>query len=85
MEDLRQCLENCGNDYDKAFQVRLNGKDHTFDSFECAIKRLHRFAQLAVRALLAMEWKRTTLSIAALIALKRKARHGSETVNKRLH
>jgi len=32
--------ENCGNDYDKAFQVRLNGKDHTFDSFECAIQAL---------------------------------------------
>ena len=28
--------ETCGNDYDKAFQVRLNGQDHIFDSFECA-------------------------------------------------
>jgi hypothetical protein len=28
--------ETCGNDYDKAFQVRLNGEDHIFDSFECA-------------------------------------------------
>jgi hypothetical protein len=32
--------ETCGNDYDKAFQVRLNGKDHIFDSFECAIQAL---------------------------------------------
>src|SRR5258705_4251539 len=32
--------ETCGNDYDKAFQVTLNGKTHTFDSFECAIAAL---------------------------------------------
>ena len=30
----------CGNDYDKAFQVSLNGTTHTFDSFECAIEKL---------------------------------------------
>lgn len=30
----------CGNDYDKAFQVTLDGKTHTFDSFECAIHAL---------------------------------------------
>jgi hypothetical protein len=29
--------ENCGNDYDKSFQVVMAGKTHTFDSFECAI------------------------------------------------
>ena len=32
--------ETCGNDYDKAFEVILAGKSHTFDSFECAIHRL---------------------------------------------
>jgi hypothetical protein len=32
--------ETCGNDYDKAFQIILNGKSHTFDSFECAIQSL---------------------------------------------
>jgi hypothetical protein len=32
--------DNCGNDYDKAFQVVKEGKTHTFDSFECAIARL---------------------------------------------
>lgn len=32
--------ETCGNDYDKAFQVRMNGKAHIFDSFECAIQAL---------------------------------------------
>jgi hypothetical protein len=32
--------ECCGNDYDKAFQVTMGGKSHTFDSFECAIHML---------------------------------------------
>ena len=32
--------ETCGNDYDKAFQVVVAGKSHTFDSFECAIHKL---------------------------------------------
>jgi len=32
--------ETCGNDYDKAFQVVLSGKAHTYDSFECAIHAL---------------------------------------------
>lgn len=32
--------EVCGNEYDKAFEVRLAGQRHVFDSFECAIHRL---------------------------------------------
>ena len=36
---MAQC-ETCGNDYDKAFQVNMNGSMHTFDSFECAIQAL---------------------------------------------
>ncbi|MBX2987195.1 MAG: hypothetical protein KF802_04790 [Bdellovibrionaceae bacterium] len=32
--------ENCGNAYDKAFQVIMDGRAHTFDSFECAINIL---------------------------------------------
>lgn len=32
--------EVCGNDYDKAFQVMLQGATHTFDSFECAVHAL---------------------------------------------
>jgi Rieske Fe-S protein len=35
----RTC-EVCGNEYDKAFEVTLGGKSHTFDSFECAIHAL---------------------------------------------
>ena len=30
--------EQCGNDYDKAFQVTMAGRTMTFDSFECAIQ-----------------------------------------------
>jgi hypothetical protein len=32
--------ETCGNDYDKSFEVVMNGRRHTFDSFECAITAL---------------------------------------------
>jgi Rieske Fe-S protein len=32
--------DTCGNEYDKAFQVVMNGKTSTFDSFECAIHKL---------------------------------------------
>src|SRR4030095_15775020 len=32
--------EVCENDYDKAFEVIVAGKHHTFDSFECAIHAL---------------------------------------------
>ena len=34
-----QC-EVCGNQYDKSFQVIVDGIVHTFDSFECAVHRL---------------------------------------------
>ncbi len=32
--------DQCGNDYAKAFQVKRNGREWTFDSFECAIQAL---------------------------------------------
>jgi hypothetical protein len=32
--------EVCGNSYDKAFTVTMNGDVHLFDSFECAIHAL---------------------------------------------
>jgi hypothetical protein len=40
MEAAMPKCETCGNDYDKAFQVMMHGKTHTFDSFECAIHAL---------------------------------------------
>lgn len=36
---MAQC-EVCGNEYDKAFEVRMAGARHVFDSFECAIHAL---------------------------------------------
>jgi hypothetical protein len=32
--------ETCGNDYDKSFEVVMDGQSHSFDSFECAIHML---------------------------------------------
>ena len=32
--------EVCGNEYDKTFEVRLGGRSHAFDCFECAIQAL---------------------------------------------
>lgn len=32
--------EVCGNDYDKAFEIRFRGASHVFDCFECAIQAL---------------------------------------------
>jgi hypothetical protein len=32
--------EVCGNNYDKSFEVTFAGKNHVFDSFECAIHAL---------------------------------------------
>jgi hypothetical protein len=32
--------EVCGNDYAGAFEVRMDGHTHVFDSFECAVHRL---------------------------------------------
>jgi hypothetical protein len=36
---MQKC-EACGNVYDKAFEVRMGGQTHVFDSFECAIHTL---------------------------------------------
>jgi hypothetical protein len=32
--------DQCGNEYDKSFQIQMGGESYTFDSFECAIQRL---------------------------------------------
>jgi len=36
---MKTC-ETCGNEYDKMFQVTMDGQTHEFDSFECAIAAL---------------------------------------------
>ena len=30
--------ECCGNSYDKAFELKIGGTTHIFDSFQCAIQ-----------------------------------------------
>jgi hypothetical protein len=32
--------ETCGNTYERAFDIIMDGRKHTFDSFECAIHAL---------------------------------------------
>ncbi len=32
--------ETCGNEYHKSFEIVMEGKTYTFDSFECAIHAL---------------------------------------------
>lgn len=32
--------ELCGNDYQRSFEVVMEGQRHTFNSFECAIQKL---------------------------------------------
>lgn len=36
---MGKCVQ-CGNDYDKSFDVVMDGRAMTFDSFECAIAKL---------------------------------------------
>jgi phage terminase large subunit GpA-like protein len=37
--EMAKC-EQCGNDYDKSFEITMRDQTHTFDSFECAISAL---------------------------------------------
>lgn len=32
--------DTCGNEYDKAFTIEMEGRRGTFDSFECAIEAM---------------------------------------------
>jgi hypothetical protein len=36
---MERC-ETCGNAYERTFKIFMNGKEHTFDCFECAIHAL---------------------------------------------
>jgi hypothetical protein len=62
--------EVCGNDYDKAFEVRVQGATHVFDSFECAI---HALAPTCAHCgWSGTAWREATASSAAFIALARR-------------
>lgn len=32
--------DQCGNDYDKSFEIIMAGRTYVFDSFECAVHKL---------------------------------------------
>lgn len=36
---MTRCVQ-CGNEYDKSFDVVMGSETYTFDSFECAIQKL---------------------------------------------
>jgi len=38
-QKMAKCVK-CGNDYDKAFEIKMNNQTYIFDSFECAITML---------------------------------------------
>ena len=40
MEATMPRCDQCGNDYDKAFEIVMGGETMTFDCFECAIAAL---------------------------------------------
>ncbi len=65
--------ETCGNDYDKAFQVTLNGSTYTFDSFECAIQALAPTYPHCGTHVVGHGVEKTARSFAVLIAPNRKA------------
>jgi hypothetical protein len=60
--------ETYGNDYDKAFQVTLNGKSHIVDSFECAIQALAPTCPHCGTRVVGHGSKRTIRSFAVFIA-----------------
>ena len=71
--------ENCGNEYDKAFQLVMKGETHTFDSSECAIHALVPTCAHVERASSAMGWRAMACFTAAIIALRRRASNNCAT------
>ena len=72
--------ETCGNSYDKAFQVVMNGRSHTFDSFECAIHALAPTCKHCGTRIVGHGLERPASSIAVTIAPKMTASPGCATV-----
>jgi hypothetical protein len=62
---MGKCVQ-CGNDYDKSFEVVMAGQTLTSDSFECAIQAL-ALALIAGCASSATAWSVTARSSAAAL------------------
>ena len=60
--------EVCENEYDKAFEMIVAGKHHTFDSFECAIHALAPVCPHCHCRVVGTAWSRAAKSSAASIA-----------------
>ena len=60
--------EICENEYDKAFEVVVGRKHHTFDSFECAIHALAPVCPHCNCRIIGQALKPTDKSSAAFIA-----------------
>ena len=65
--------EQCGNDYDKSFEVTMGGRTMIFDSFECAIQALAPTCPHCGCRIIGHGSSTTALSSAASIAPRRKA------------
>ncbi|WP_244500742.1 hypothetical protein [Methyloceanibacter marginalis] len=58
----------CGNDYDKSFDITMDGRTATFDSFECAIAAMAPTCPKCMVRIVGTVWNTATQSIAAPIA-----------------
>ena len=65
--------QQCGNDYDKSFEVTMGGRTMIFDSFECAIQALAPTCPHCGCRIIGHGVETTALSSAVSIAPRRKA------------
>ena len=69
---MGKCAQ-CGNDYDKSFEVKMGGRTMISTHLNARSRRSHRSALIAAAASSAMAWSPTIPSSAASIAPSRKA------------
>src|SRR5690554_4962574 len=72
-ETLMGKCDACGNHYDKSFDVTIQGKTYTFDSFECAIHSVAPRCEHCAVPIIGHGLERAAACSAATIALPTKA------------
>jgi hypothetical protein len=66
---------HCGNDYDKTFEIKRDGKTLAFDSFECAIHVMARRSVIIAAAVSSVTaWKVAVKYFAAPTAREKAVR-----------
>jgi len=65
---------NCGNNYDKSFDVTMAGKTYTFDSFDAPFNRWRPFALIVIARSSVTAWRRKASFIVAPVARKNQER-----------